>query len=54
MNVGHIVATVYNQGSSNVAAIKELLLHTDMKQNFQNKATRKLHFLYLFCFKRLM
>ncbi|TGZ56290.1 hypothetical protein DBV15_11737 [Temnothorax longispinosus] len=33
----HIVATVCDQGSSNVAAIKELLLHTDMKRNFKKR-----------------
>lgn len=56
VNAGfHIVATVCDQGSSNVAAIKDLLLRTDMKRNFQNKATRKLlYLLYLFCFKQLM
>jgi len=42
VNAGfHIVATVCDQGSSNVAAIKELLLCTDMKRNFQNRPARK-------------
>jgi len=47
VNAGfHIVATVCDQGSSNVAAIKELLLRTDMKRNFQNKRKFSHHFLY--------
>lgn len=33
----HIVATVCDQGSSNVATINELLLRTDMKRNFENR-----------------
>ncbi|XP_011684313.1 PREDICTED: uncharacterized protein LOC105447804 [Wasmannia auropunctata] len=42
VNTGfHIVATVCDQGSSNVAAIKELLLRTDMNRNFQNRARRQ-------------
>jgi hypothetical protein len=33
----HIVGTVCDQGSSNVAAIKELLLRTEMKRNFKER-----------------
>lgn len=40
-----IVATVCDQGSSNVAAIHELLLRTDMKRNFENKTQGKLLFI---------
>jgi len=36
-----IVATVCDQGSSNVAAIKELLLRTAMKRNFENRPESK-------------
>jgi len=36
-----IVATVCDQGSSNVAAIKELLLRTAMKRNFKNRPESK-------------
>lgn len=32
-----IVATVCDQGASNVAAIKELLLRTDIKRNFEKR-----------------
>lgn len=37
----HIVATVCDQGSSNVAAIKELLLRSDMKRNFEKRPQSK-------------
>lgn len=37
----HIVCTVCDQGTSNIAAIKELLLRTDMQRNFQKKAQSK-------------
>lgn len=36
-----IVATVCDQGTSNVAAIKHLLYHTDMKRNFERKTQGK-------------
>jgi len=36
----HIVATVCDQGSSNTAAIRELLLRTDMKRNFEKRPQR--------------
>lgn len=37
----HIVATVCDQGSSNVAAIKELSLRTAMKRSLENKSESK-------------
>lgn len=37
----HIVATVCDQGSSNVAAIKELSLQTAKKKNLENRAQSK-------------
>lgn len=37
----HIVATVCDQGSSNMAAIKELLLRTDMIRNFSERTESK-------------
>lgn len=37
----HIVATVCDQGSSNVAAIKKLLLRSDMKRNFEKRPQSK-------------
>lgn len=37
----HIVATVCDQGSSNVAAIKELLLRTNLKRNLERRSQGK-------------
>lgn len=37
-----IVATVCDQGSSNISAIKELLLRTNMKRNFEKRIQGKL------------
>lgn len=37
----HIVTTVCDQGSSNVAAIKELLLRTKIKGNHEHRAESK-------------
>lgn len=41
----NIIATVCDQGSSNVAAINDLLLRTDMKRNFEKRAQSKLYLL---------
>lgn len=37
----HIVATVCDQRSANIAAIKQLLLQTDMKRNFERRTQGK-------------
>lgn len=36
-----VVATVCDQGSSNVAAIKQIILRSNMKRNFENRAQGK-------------
>jgi len=37
----YIVATVCDQGASNIAAIKKLILQTNMKRNFEERTQDK-------------